>query len=587
MLKSPHNALVIGSLLAVWSVTGPALAQEAAAPAATTKDAAAANPETTATESAKPATQAGGFSFGDDWGDTDGFFAADDGAIEDLLAEPEWDGLRFGLKGYYRVGWNFLHEVDGNDAQKPSSFHYGQHRLRLKPTIGLNDKTFLYGDVIVGQSERGCTSPARGLIPAPCDGILGAAGLTVLDTNLSDAFANIRLVRFWGEVTTPVGVIRAGRQPSHWGLGLFSNDGEHEQEFGDVQFGDTYDRIAFATKPLGADSDFITALVYDFIAEGTAIQGVPGAPTLLDDRDDVHEGVLVLLYKTAPLDFGVYQVSRYQNRPRNYIWATDVYARLDIGLIYAAFESVWLYGSSRAVPMLDQAALEVVEGDKLWVDGWGWASEVGLRFDWYDVKVKFGSAQGDQTSINDGKLSSLTFKPDYNVGLIMFDYAYANLVERQIASQFATLDALVRGGVLSPADVAKLGLVADLGRTRGGVTNAFFVNPIATFRPIDGLEGKLGVVWAQTNDGVAVVGSGVNAEFADSLGWEVDAGLEWTFRKRFRAGVEAGVFFPGDVFNRPETTVDPATGVSVQLAGPTEKAPTSYLTALRLTYSLD
>lgn len=582
MLKSPHNALVIGSLMAVWSMAGPVAAQEAAA--AATQPAAA---ETTTAESSSPATQAGGFSFGDDWGDSDSFFTGDDGAIEDLLAEPEWDGPRFGLKGYYRVGWNFLHEVDGNDAQDPSSFHYGQHRLRLKPTIGLNDKTFLYGDVIVGQSERGCTSPARGLIPAPCDGILGAAGLTVLDTNLSDAFANIRLVRFWGEVTTPVGVIRAGRQPSHWGLGLFSNDGEHEQEFGEVQFGDTYDRIAFATKPLGADSDFITALVYDFIAEGTAIQGVPGEPTLLDDRDDVHEGVLVLLYKTAPLDFGVYQVSRYQNRPRNYIWATDVYARLDIGLIYAAFESVWLYGSSRAVPMLDQAALEVVEGDKMWVDGWGWASEVGLRFDWYDAKVKFGSAQGDQTSINDGKLSSLTFKPDYNVGLIMFDFAYANLVERQLAAQFATLDALVRGGVLSPADVAKLGLVADLGRTRGGVTNAFFINPIATFRPIEGLEGKLGVVWAQTNDGVAVVGSGVNAEFADSLGWEIDAGLEWTFRKRFRAGVEAGVFFPGDVFNRPETTVDPATGVSVQLAGPTEKAPTSYLTALRLTYSLD
>src|SRR5690606_38055788 len=138
-----------------------------------------------------------------------------------------------------------------------------------------------------------------------------------------------------------------------------------------------------------------------------------------------------LLYKTAPLDLGVYQVARYQNRPRNYIWATDVYGRLDIGLIYAAFESVWLYGSSRAVPMLDQAALEVVEGDKLWVDGWGWASEVGIRFDWYDAKIKFGSAQGDQSSINDGKLSSLTFKPDYNVGLIMFDYAYANRVERQ------------------------------------------------------------------------------------------------------------------------------------------------------------
>lgn len=581
MLKLSKKLKIAGSLLVAGILAAPALAQEAAPAAA---------PATTAvTAPAEASAATGGFSFGDEWGDSSSFFSEPSGssAIDDLLAEPEWDGIRFGLGGYYRVGWNFLHEVDGNDTVEPTSFHYGQHRLRLKPAIGLNDKTFLYGDVIVGQSERGCTTSARTLIPNPCEGILGASGLTVLDTNLSDAFSNIRLVRFWGEVTTPVGVIRAGRQPSHWGLGLFSNDGDHGQEFGDVQFGDTYDRIAFATKPMGADSDFITALVYDLISEGNPISGVPGDPTLLDDGDDIHEGVLVLLYKTAPLDFGVYQVSRYQNRPRNYIWATDVYGRLDIGLIYAAFESVWLYGSSRAVPMLDQAALKVVEGGKLWVDGWGWASEVGLRFDWYDAKIKFGSAQGDQSSINDGKLSSLTFKPDYNVGLIMFDYAYANLIERQIASQFATLEALVRGGVLSPADVDKLSLVADLGRTRGAVTNAFYVNPIATFHPVKDLEAKLGVVWAETNDGVAIVGSGVNAEFAYSLGWEVDAGLEWTFRDRFSAGVEGGVFFPGEVFNRPETTVDPATGVSVQLAGPTEQAPTSFLTAVRLTYHLD
>jgi hypothetical protein len=36
---------------------------------------------------------------------------------------------------------------------------------------------------------------------------------------------SIAFKRVWGEVSTPVGILRFGRMPSHWGLGMMWNDG--------------------------------------------------------------------------------------------------------------------------------------------------------------------------------------------------------------------------------------------------------------------------------------------------------------------------------------------------------------------------
>lgn len=586
------SALIL--LLAFSAVPAGAQETEAASDEATEPTAAeaATEPAEAEAEQTEEKGETGGFTFSDDeWESADSYTKEGkkegEGAIADLLEDPEWEGVRFDLDGYYRIRWTDLEEPDLDADADPQRMNFWQHRLRLLPTISLNDKTRIKLDLVVGQGLHPCQGAARVYHPSSCKGMWGANGTTVLDTQLSDAFSNITLARFWGEVTTPIGVVRAGRQPSHWGLGLFSNDGMHESEFGDAKFGDTYDRLTFATKPMGPDSDLVTALIYDMISEGSRNSGQPAFPSITRDADDIHEGVLVLLYTTAPLDFGVYQVARYQKDPRNYIWATDVYGRLDIGLLYGAFEMVWLYGSTRAVPVFDQANLEVREGEKVWIDTFGWAGELGLRFDWYDVKLKLGSAQGDNTSINDGKVSSITFKPDYNVGLIMFEHAYANLVERQLQAQFAQLDALAQAGVISSADIQKLQLATDLARTKGGITNAFYLNPIATFEPLKDLETRVGVVWAEANDPVAILGSGANAKRAYGIGWEIDAGITYTWRDAFSVGAEGGVFFPGDAFDRAQTTVDPASGLEVQLGDETIPADNAYFGQFRLTYHID
>jgi len=514
---------------------------------------------------------------------------------EQLERESFWEGPRLEFKGSYRLLGTWVNQPDLDLSNPPRDLYFWQHRLRLNPSIWLNSQTVLRLDAIVGEGERGCTDPF--VLPyhaLPCDGIFGANGFNVLETNLADRAANFRLLRFWGEITTPIGALRIGRQPSHWGLGLFSNDGQHPGDFGVPHFGDTYDRVAFATKPLGKDSDLIAALVWDFISNGSPIPNAPGSPTLLNRRDDVNEGILVLLYRTDPLDFGVYQVVRQQRSPRNYIFASDVYGRLDIGILYGAFENVWLYGSTRALPILDLNTLQLLEGEKVKISAYMWAIELGLRYEtdipWigkYDFKIKTGMAPGDQNQTLDRKITSFSFKPDYQVGILMFRYAYANLVERKIAGQIRQLNLLISQGRLPADAVEKLSVAFSLARTNGAVANAIYLYPVLKLMPREDLLFKLGVLWAQAQSGVSVRGSGANATYEKDLGFEENLGVEYTLFRNFTLGVEGAALQPGKVFSRARTTVDPATGAIVELNEPLISPDPMYYVGTKFIFHFD
>jgi hypothetical protein len=82
---------------------------------------------------------------------------------------------------------------------------------------------------------------------------------------------SVTIRRAWVQFSVPVGVMRVGRMPSHWGMGLLANGGGtgwfdpetpkgeprrkvldnfFDDEFGDNHFGSTADRILFITKPI-------------------------------------------------------------------------------------------------------------------------------------------------------------------------------------------------------------------------------------------------------------------------------------------------------------------------------------------------
>jgi hypothetical protein len=82
---------------------------------------------------------------------------------------------------------------------------------------------------------------------------------------------SIQLKRAWMQFSVPVGLMRVGRMPSHWGMGLLANGGGtgwmdpespkgeparrvldnfFDDDFGDNHFGSTTDRILFITRPV-------------------------------------------------------------------------------------------------------------------------------------------------------------------------------------------------------------------------------------------------------------------------------------------------------------------------------------------------
>jgi hypothetical protein len=82
---------------------------------------------------------------------------------------------------------------------------------------------------------------------------------------------SVQVRRAWMQFTVPVGLMRVGRMPSHWGMGLLANGGGtgwmdpdspkgepkrkapdnfFDDDFGDNHFGSTADRILFVTRPI-------------------------------------------------------------------------------------------------------------------------------------------------------------------------------------------------------------------------------------------------------------------------------------------------------------------------------------------------
>jgi uncharacterized protein (TIGR04551 family) len=214
-------------------------------------------------------------------------------------------------------------------------------RFRLEPTINISEDVRIMAQIdmldnlILGSTPDGYPKNAyyplvafsQGQIP-PSDGF----------NALKDS---IQVKRVWGEVMTPVGLLRFGRMGSHWGLGILANDGgpahfdrgplvTQPDPFGttgqcfDCDYGSTADRIMFITKIFG---HYVVPMI-DFTSEGpyfTRLNEVGGQPYDLDQLDDVNSWIIAVAKRDKPedikraleqdewvLNYGIYFVFRNQ-----------------------------------------------------------------------------------------------------------------------------------------------------------------------------------------------------------------------------------------------------------------------------------
>jgi len=175
--------------------------------------------------------------------------------------------------------------VCGPSAPKPNQNCYDKTqsganvRLRLDPEIHISDNLRILTQIdALDNLVLGSTPDAYAMRPAgtttPRTGYQSAganpyAPLGFFSTTQGPPTAgvnswtnSINVKRAWAEYMTPVGQLRFGRMPGHWGLGMVENSGDGV----DSDYQTTLDRIMFITGVKSIDLYFGGA--WDFVSTG-------------------------------------------------------------------------------------------------------------------------------------------------------------------------------------------------------------------------------------------------------------------------------------------------------------------------------
>ena len=183
-------------------------------------------------------------------------------------------------------------------------------RFRINPELHISDnlrvmaQIDLLDNVVLGSTPEGYYN-----VPSTVGGYAVGArgGYTPTGAFASTQWApvagvnsttnSITVKRAWGEYVTPIGLLRFGRMPSHWGLGILANGGDGH----DSDWQSTSDRIMLVTGIKKWDLYFAGA--WDFANEGATSARLgqqQGQPYDLNQLDDVNQFVLVAVRRRNP-----------------------------------------------------------------------------------------------------------------------------------------------------------------------------------------------------------------------------------------------------------------------------------------------
>lgn len=519
----------------------------------------------------------------------------DTGRVEIPQADP--DAYRFFLHGEHQIRYqaqrSFLLVPTASDINRHPGLaadsigqnQFVSHWLRVTPRLQVRDNLEVVGQldvltgVLIGELAHG-----TGADQTPRDDYNG--------------FGNIQARWLYAQYKLPFGIVRVGQQPNHWGMGILANDGDHPSLFGDYRYGSISERILFATKPGGKDSDFYVALAGDLVYRDQN--------ATLTRGQQAFQGVLAAFYEHGYSKLGVFSTLRHQENAKTSgsdlfpytdqidALAVDVNGRVAAQIpghdafIFAEAEAAYIAGSTNILRTADQAldgsktsirsyggaaVLGVVHrswATGVWADAnasnkereasaqasardvsahyLGQASEKGVPYGDLVAQVEVGYASGDADPY-DGTERRFVFEPNHKVGLLLFDEVLRFQTARSATA--ATDPLLTNANRPTPG--------VDLLPTNGGVAGAEYINPTFVYRPRHFFDLKAGMVIAQSTAEVvdpyrlATQGAYVNYRGGDrhkkDLGVEFDGGFEARFPLDYDLkgvlGGQAGLLLPG------------------------------------------
>ena len=270
-------------------------------------------------------------------------------------------------------------------------------------------------------------------------------------------------------------MLQAGVTTGHWGLGLVSNDGNHNQRFSRTDYGD---RVFRASVVLMPHEQVIVMTGGDWVLEDDiggfsdghlALQGLISAQYLSYDKDD---------------SVGLLGVYRHQTRLEDEKvlagYFIDGYAKMTEQLgpmeIYAAVEGAYIYGDHGQIANRNHP-----EG--LQVRSYGGVAELAARHHHGAVNLNAGFASGDGDSA-DGVYSAFSMDRDYNAGSVLFDL-------HQAATELATYNLIT-----DPEHSGTPPDGVDFAVTEGAIRQAMFVQPSLVITKMESVELAVGSVFA-------------------------------------------------------------------------------------------
>lgn len=504
----------------------------------------------------------------------------------------------------YRAQGTYINPVSLNSINE-RRIAWIDHRLRVDAGLDYDEKVkivtsidildgVLWGDngspLVAPETEAGTSVNAKNPNTAtPCVGYKGGADGDPLNPNdygwsLCDGKV-FKVRRLYGDVVTPVGLIRVGRQPFNLGNTVQGSPGDGRfNRFGVANSGNYVDRITFGTKPLEAlkskeardqsfDNGFFVVAVYDHLV----------SDDLKLFSDDEHQVGGSVFYRAQEYPLGKdleamgYYVHRFSDEFSTHINIFGGRLISRFGPVYVGLEGAANVGSTREVaaaykaitndPVVDQNVIQVgahavVRYEYPAALRPGEVKQPG--FSAY-LEVDYASGDGDPQARTD--LSQFTWGPDLNVGLLMFEHILHFQSARAAAAATETLGRL--GAVSFPVDSID---------TRGSFTNAFAIFPQFDFRPHSDVLFRAGVLvaWAPepvvdpvqsllARDGVSIDDDLVNfagGKPAQFYGTELDLRAQWRFLDHFLADLEGAILFPGDALQ--DQNGDAARSVLIQ-----------------------
>ncbi len=485
-----------------------------------------------------------------------------------LLDTPD---LTFDLEGEYRTrGYLFPNLFDGQTRDA----RYMEHWLRLRPSFHYKDLASLHFEVrglqnsLWGDNIQNADTPLFAETPSN----------TTLDGQENPS---IVLNRAWVEFNIPVGVVRVGRQPSAWGLGILVQGGDgFDDTWGENRSATTFDRALFATKPISiaqtilgkevTDIPLFFAISVDRLVESSlndyygyqCTSGIPDTSDAYDPRcdansdgitdrnhdyiddtvtpmereqdwwadqdDDVWELVMALIYNAEDIQYlggrgdlaiGGYAIHRLQRETQSDVWIWDAYMEASVHNTYLAFEGVTISGESSALTLPDFSDPENPLAKDVSIGSY--VARLGYTIGDGDVMVETGFASGDDNPA-DREFTGRPGNSDYNVGLLIYEE------------------------ILARTTAQRWGQGARGLWSRGGVYNSRYIHPVLHYSPLNNwdLYGGAVLVWPHKPDGSIIqCREGEDCVQANAtsrmIGWELDGALKHRWHEHMLFSLEA------------------------------------------------